>query len=104
MALSRVDKASSIAPTNLDIAVPLTASDGSYTFDNDCEVLIINTQNGAQNIKIDGEDITAESISSANFRYTSSATYKYTGHISAGSVLTMSTGSFAAQLYLLTTN
>ena len=102
MGLMRVSKASAVTPTNLDIATPVTDNNGSYTFDTDCEVLIINTQNNAQNIQIDGEGITTESVSSANFRYTSS-TYKYTGHISAGSVLTMNTGSYSAQLYLLTT-
>ena len=102
MALFNTNIGGGSAPLNLDIATPLTASDGSYTFENDCEQLIINTQNGAQNIEIDGVSITTTPIAHTPFKY-SSGTYKYTAHISAGSVLTMSTGGFVAQLYLITT-
>lgn len=93
----------SASSMSVDLVIDETSATGDYTFSDDCEVLIINTQLDASNIKINNVAITVSEIPSNVFRYTASKTYKYVGHISSGSVLSMTTSNFAAELYMVTT-
>lgn len=100
MALFRVAKAGAVAG-NLTMTNVVTANDGTYTFTEDVAGFIVVDQNGYSSPELDGTPITFDNVTVPTATTITHCNF-YIHPVSAGTVLTGTTGQFSANVLYFT--